>query len=71
MCEDECSFLRSEFVFLLPGLLQQLFPHDGEDGTQQNATEDLRSLVTRETVAELRHVTVAQPPVTTVRHYVL
>lgn len=65
VCEDECSFLRRQFVFLLPGLLQQLFPHDGEDRTQQSAAEDLSGLVAWETVAKLWHVTVAQPPATT------
>lgn len=64
VCEDECSFLRRQLVFLLPGLLQQLLPHDGEDRTQQSAAKDLRGLVAWETVAKLRHVTVAQPPAT-------
>lgn len=64
MCKDERSFLRGQFVFLLPGLLQQLFPHNGEDRTQQSAAEDLRGLVAWETVAKLRYVTVAQPPAT-------
>lgn len=62
VCEDECSFLRRQFVFLLPGLLQQLFPHNGEDRTQQSPAKDLRGLIARETVTKLRHVTVAQPP---------
>lgn len=67
MSEDKCSFLRRQFVFLLPGLLQQLLPHDGEDRTQQSAAKDLRGLIAWETVAKLRHVTVAQPPATGAR----
>lgn len=60
--ENEGAFLRRQLVLLLSGLLQQLFPHHGEHRAQQRPAEDLRRLVARQTVAELRHVAVAQPP---------
>lgn len=60
VCEDEGALLRRQL--LLPGLLQQLLPHDGEDRAQQRPPEDLRGLVARQAVAELRHVAVAEPP---------
>lgn len=60
VCEDEGAFLRRQL--LLPGLFQQLLPHDGEDRAQQRPPEDLRGLVARQAVAELRHVAVAEPP---------
>lgn len=62
MCENERAFLGCQFVFLLPGLLQQLFPHNGEYGAEKNASENLRGLVARKTVTKLGHVTIAQPP---------
>lgn len=62
VCEDECAFLRRQLVLLLPGLLQELLPHDGEHRAQQRPSEDLCGLVPRQAVAELRHVAVAEPP---------
>lgn len=62
VCEDERAFLGRQLVLLLPGLLQELLPHDGEHRAQQRPSEDLRGLVPRQAVAELRHVAVAEPP---------
>lgn len=62
MCEDERPLLRRQLVLFLPGLFEQLFPHHGEDRTQQSPAEDLRGLVAGEAVAKLGHVAVAQPP---------
>lgn len=63
MCEDERPLLRWQLVLFLSGLFEQLFPHHGEDRAQQSPAEDLRGLVAGEAVAKLRHVAVAQPPV--------
>lgn len=62
VCEDERAFLGRQLVLLLPGLLQELLPHDGEHRAQQGPSEDLCGLVPWQTVAELRHVAVAEPP---------
>src|SRR4029434_11346463 len=62
VCEDGCAFLGGQFVLLVARLLQELLPHDGEDGAQQRASEPLSRLVARQAVTELRDVTVAQPP---------
>lgn len=62
VCEDKRAFLGRQLVLLLPGLLQELLPHDGEHRAQQRPSEDLRGLVPRQAVAELRHVAVAEPP---------
>src|SRR4029434_7565479 len=60
VCEDECAFLGGQFVLLVARLLQELLPHDGEDGAQQRASEPLSRLVARQAVTELGDVTVAQ-----------
>lgn len=62
VCENKRAFLRGQFVFLYPELLQQLPAGDREDGFEQTAAEHLTRLVARQTVVALRHVTVAQPP---------
>lgn len=62
VCQNERALLWGQLVLLLPGLLQQLLPHDGEHRTQQRPTEDLGGFVPRQAVAELGHIAVAQPP---------
>lgn len=70
--EDECALLRRQLVLLLPGLLQQLLPHHSEHRAQQRPAEYLGGLVPGQTVAELRHIAVAEPSmvrtITQVKH---
>lgn len=60
--EDQSPLLQRQFVLLLPRLLQQLPPHNSEDGAQQRPPEHLGRLVPRQAVAELGHVAITQPP---------
>lgn len=63
VCEDERAFLRWQLVLFLSGLLQELLPHHSEHRTQQRPAEDLSGLVPGQTVAELRHIAVAEPSI--------
>lgn len=62
VCQNKCSFLLWEFVFLHPEFLQQLPAGDRENGLEETAAEYLACLISWQTVITLRDVTVAQPP---------
>lgn len=62
MCEDECAFLRQQFILLHSELLQELASSHGEDGLEQTAAEHLSGFVAWEAVVALGNVAVAQPP---------
>lgn len=62
VCENECAFLRQQFVLLHSELLQELTAGDSENGLKQTATKHMGGFIARQTVVTLGHMAVAQPP---------
>jgi len=60
--ENERPFFRRHLILLGAEFVEQLFAHRLEDELQQRVAENHGRLMSRQTVAECRHVAVAQPP---------